>query len=231
MTTAACISDWRNRSIPVPATSGRSRNISRLRAMGGDPTCVPPDFNDAMLAIWEDLWHSMPQSGKVSASVHELLRLYKQKCSRELNRPGTSSEIPPPLLPVSFAQAKDWLLRKQKSLSATLESGAVNESAREVVADLDQSLAEQPLTTAILLEQPAPSAAPFIQPPVMSLGPEPVTAQMRAEERLQLKRAAPSKPRKKAMPKKKPITPEITQRHQRALIRMEELGVQPLKVF
>ena len=33
-------------------------NVPRLRAMGGDPTCVPPDFNNDMLAIWEDLWHS-----------------------------------------------------------------------------------------------------------------------------------------------------------------------------
>ncbi len=64
--------DWRNVSLPE-ATSGRRRNVSRLRAMGGDPTCVPPDFNRGMKAIWEELWTAMPQSGKAGEKVKVLL--------------------------------------------------------------------------------------------------------------------------------------------------------------
>lgn len=34
------------KSTPLPdATPGRRRNVSRLRVMGGDTTCAPPDFN------------------------------------------------------------------------------------------------------------------------------------------------------------------------------------------
>ena len=81
---AACVDKsapaWR--SVPLPdATPGRRRNVARLRAMGGDPTCVPPDFNSSMLAIWEELWHSMPQSGRVSITVNSLLQRYKERCS------------------------------------------------------------------------------------------------------------------------------------------------------
>ena len=181
----------------------------------------------------------MPQSGKVSATVHELLRLYKQRCTAERNRPRHSSESPPALLPVSFSQAKDWLLRQQKALSAALESGAVSESAREVVAELSRSLAEQPSATAALLEQPARPASPALLPPVMSVGPEPVTVQVRAEERQVLKKAGElvaasgkqkgrtqSKPQKK----KKTVSPEMAERQQRASAQMQELGVQPVQV-
>ena len=86
--------------------------------------------------------------------------------------------------PVSFAQAKDWLLRQQKGQSEALETGAVNEDTREVVADLNCSLAEQPASTAALLEQLGRLASPVIPPPppVLSLGPEPVTDHVRAEE-------------------------------------------------
>ena len=69
--------DWRNVSLPE-ATSGRRRNVSRLRAMGGDPTCVPPDFNRGMQAIWEELWSAMPQSGKARDKVKTLLQQYKE---------------------------------------------------------------------------------------------------------------------------------------------------------
>ena len=174
--------DWRN--VPLPGTTpGRRRNVSRLRAMGGDPTCVPPDFNRTMLAVWEELWESMPQSGKVGVTVQGLLQRYKERCRQERKRPRQSSESPPALLPVSFALAKDWLLKQQKASSEALQLGAVNEEAREVVADLSRSLAEQPTSTAALLEQPASRASPAVAPPVMSLGPEPVTDQERAEER------------------------------------------------
>lgn len=139
---------WRSVSLPG-ATPGRRRNVSRLRALGGDPTCVPPDFNSSMLSIWEKLWHSMPQSGRVSVSVNTLLQHYKERCRAERKRPRESSESP--LLPVSFALAKDWLLKQQKAQSEPLEFGAVNEDAREVVADLNLALAEQPASTALPL--------------------------------------------------------------------------------
>ena len=42
-----------------------------------------PYFNDAMLAIWEDLWNAMPQSGKVNVTVKELIQKYKERCRAE----------------------------------------------------------------------------------------------------------------------------------------------------
>ncbi len=101
--------------------------------------CVPPDFNEAMLAIWEELWCAMPETGNTLPKVHELLKLYKERCKEELDRPWTSSEPPPALLPVSFAQAKDWILKQQRSRSQAIESGAVNEEARSVVTELSFS--------------------------------------------------------------------------------------------
>ena len=84
--TAVAIPAWK--SAPIPdASPGRRRNVSRLRAMGGDPKCVPPDFNSSMLAVWEELWHAMPQSGGVGATVHNLLQRYKERCSAERKRP------------------------------------------------------------------------------------------------------------------------------------------------
>lgn len=52
------------------------------------PTCVlweetprvPPD---CMLAIWEELWDSMLQSGRVSVTVNSLLQNYKERCRDE----------------------------------------------------------------------------------------------------------------------------------------------------
>ena len=223
------------RSAPLPDTTpGRRRNVARLRAMGGDPTCVPPDFNSSMLAIWEELWNSMPQSGKVSITVHSLLQQYKERCRVERKRPHQSSASPPALLPVSFALAKDWLLRQQKAQSKALQTGAVNEEAREVVADLSHSLAEQPASTAALLEQPARLASPVVPPPEMSLGPEPVTDQERAEERAEERARRTEEPRvvsgQKAPKKKKVIPPELEERQQRASARMLELGVPPPQV-
>ncbi len=172
------------KSIPLPdATPGRRRNVARLRAMGGDPTCILPDFNSSMLTIWEELWHSMPQSGKVSVTVNSLLQNYKECCRTQRKRPRDSTKSPAALLPVSFAQVKDWLLKQQKALSEPLQTGAVNEEAREVVADFNCSLAEQPASTAALLETPAHPASPVVPPAVMSLGPEQVTDSVTAEER------------------------------------------------
>ena len=228
-------SAWRN--VPLPdASPGRRRNISRLRAMGGDPTCVPPDFNSSMLAIWEELWHSMPQSGRVSVTVNSLLQRYKERCRAERKRPRHSGDSPPALLPVSFAQAKDWLLRQQKAQSEALQTGAVNEYAREVVADLNRSLAEQPASTAALLEQPARPASPVVPRPVMSLGPEPVTDRVRAEEcaeeraRKQAEEPCVVSAKKTVAPKKrKAIPPELEERQKRAAARMLELSVPPLQ--
>ena len=204
--------------------------------MGGDPTCVPPDFNRRMLAVWEELWHSMAQSSKVSAKVNTLLQEYKKHCREERQRLQDSAEIPPALLPVSFAQAKDWLLRQQKSQSQALQIGAVNEQAREVITELQQSLAEQPASTAALLEQPARRASPVVPQPVMSLGPEPITDQVRAEEQAEQrarrqaeksagpshKKAAPSQ--RKAAPQKN-IPQELKERQERESARMLELYV------
>ena len=203
--------------------------------MGGDPNCVPPNFNNSMLAIWDELWHSMPQSGKVGVTVNALLQRYKERCREERKRPRQSSESPPALLPVSFAQAKDWILKQQRAQSEALETGAVNEEAREVVAELHHSLNEQPTSTAALLDQPARPASPVVPPPSMSLGPEPVTDEVRAYERSQKKAAVEREgsgqkkvtPRK--APKKKPIPPELEEWQNKASARMQELGVPPLQ--
>ena len=201
--------------------------------MGGEPTCVPPDFNSSMLAIWEELWHSMPQSGKVGVTVNSLLQRYKERCRAQRKRPRHPSASPPALLPVSFALAKDWLLKQQKAQSEALQTGAVNEDAREVVAYLNRSLAEQPASTTALLEQPARLASPVVRPPVMSLGPEPVTDCVRAEERAEKRaRRQTEKPRavsRQKAPKKKAIPPELEERQQRASARMLELGIPPLQ--
>ena len=137
---------------------------------------------------------------------------------------------------MSFAQAKDWLLRQQKSQCEALQSGAVNEEACEVVVELNRSLAEQPASTAVLLEQPARPASPVVPPPAMSLGPEPVTDHMRAEEHAeeQARRKAEqlptvSRPKRPAAKKKKAISPELEDRQKRAAARMLELGVSPLQ--
>ena len=239
-TAEAARPSWR--SVPLPdATPERRRNVTRLRGMGGNPTCVPPNFNSSMLEIWEELWQSMPQSGKVAVTVNSLLQRYKERCRIERKRPRHSSESPPALLPVSFAQAKDWLFKQQRTQSEALQSGAVNEEAQEVVADFHRSLADQPTSTAALLEQPARLASPAVPPPVMSLGPEPVNDDVRAEERAAHRRAAEPRAvtgQKKvaskksvAAPKKKAIPPELEERQKRASARMEELGVSSLQVF
>lgn len=122
--------------------------------------------------------------------------------------------------------------------AGAIQTGAVNEKAREVVAELNYSLAEQPTSTAALLEQPACQASPVVLPPVISLGPEPVTDQMRAEEwveervRRQAKEPRPrvsSGEKSTAPKKKKAIPPELEERQKRAAIRMLELGVPPLQ--
>ena len=178
----------------------------------------------------------MPQSGKVSTTVNNLLQRYKEHCSAERKRRSHSSECPAALLPVSFAQAKDWLLKQQKLASEPLQSGAVNEESRNVIADLNKSLSEQPPSTSVLLEQPAHPASPIILLPSLSLGPEAVTESERAEERAQeLARKRPNvegQSKKKPPPKKKKvIPPELEERQKRAAARMLELGVSQLQVM
>lgn len=90
-----------------------------------------------------------------SVAANSLLQQYKE-CSRAerkwLRHPP---ESPPALLPVSFAQAKDWLLWQQKAQYEALEARAVNKETQRVVENLNRSLAEQPALTAALLQQPA----------------------------------------------------------------------------
>lgn len=45
---------WKDTPLP-PVTPGRRRNVARLRTMGGDHACIPPDFNNTMLSVWKDL--------------------------------------------------------------------------------------------------------------------------------------------------------------------------------
>ena len=86
-----------------------------------DPsTCVPPELNRSMLAVWEELWHVMPQSGKVSAAVNTLLQHYQECCRAK--RKSHTSDTPPALLPVSFAHAKDWLIRRSSKPSRSAPS-------------------------------------------------------------------------------------------------------------
>ena len=114
---------WKDSPLPQ-VTPGRRRNIARRRAMGGDTTCVPPNFNNTMLSVWNDMWHSMPQSGKISVTVSTLLQRYREHCTAERQQSRHSSESPAALLPVSFSQAKDWLLKRQKAQCQALETGS-----------------------------------------------------------------------------------------------------------
>ena len=97
-----------------------------------------------MLSVWEGLWHSMPQGGKTGTIVSNLLERYNEHCLAERRQPREANESPAALLPVSFAQAKDWLLKQQKHKSLALQMGAVNEDAREVVTELNRCLADHP---------------------------------------------------------------------------------------
>ena len=139
--------------------------------------------------------------------------------------------------------AKDWLRKKQKIHSQAIVAGAVNESAREVVVELSRSLTEQSTSTAHLLEQTPRSASPVIPPPQLSLGPEPVTDETRAQERrehmaqkqrehgTQKRKATTSQPSHAPKPKKpKAVPPEMEERQQRAQARMLQLGVTPVDV-
>ena len=118
----------------------------------------------------------------------------------------------------------------------------MNEEAREVVADLDRSLAEQSISKVALLEQPAQPASPVVPPPVMSFGPEPVTDQVTAEERAeehackqaeerhgQKKDPETVIPKKVAPRKKKAIPPELEERQRKASDRMLKLDFPPLQ--
>ena len=162
------------------------------------------------------------------------LQQYKEHCQLERKCSRLPTQSPPALLLVSFARAKDWLVKQRKALSKLLNSGAINEEAREVVMDLNIFLADQPTSIAALLDQPAQSVVPT---PSMSLGPEKVTDEEQAKERSEewaknkaspktLKKVAP----KKAVPKKaKLIPPELQERQARAAAQMLELSVVPVE--
>ena len=159
----------------------------------------------------------MPQSGKVSATVHHLLQQYKEQCHKERKRQCGGDSSPLALVPVSFSQAKDWLIKQQRTVSEALNVGAVNEEAREVISELNRSLTEQPTSTARLLQQEARQAEPVILPPQLSLGPEPVTQEIRAQEQRELTASDPPLKKRKInqapTPKKvKPVPPELAER-------------------
>ena len=117
----------------------------------------------------------MPQSGKVNLLVKDILIKYKEHCREERKRERDSNRAPPPLLSMSFAQAKDWLIKQQRANAEALTIGIVNEESREITTELNISLSDQSATTSALLQQPARSAAPVIPISQLSLGPEAVT--------------------------------------------------------
>ena len=218
--------------------------------MGGDVTSVPPDFNVNMTGIWNELWQSMPQTGRPGVVVKQLMTQYKQRCEDERKKHEQDGDrCPLDLFPVSFAHAKDWLLKKQRAQSEALMAGAVNETAREVITELSQSLDEPSTSAASLLEQPARPASPVIPLPQLSLGPELVTDEARAEERrkrTQERREQQGKPPAKSAgrsetphaetprapraKKPKAVDPEMQERQERAKTRMLQLGVTPVEV-
>ena len=57
-----------------------------------------------MKAIWEQLFDTMPQSGKIGAVVHKLLQKYNEKCREEREKLRDTQESTL-LFPVSFAYA------------------------------------------------------------------------------------------------------------------------------
>ena len=124
----------------------------------------------------------MPQTGQVSLTITNLLQKYKEWCAAERKK-RSHMQSRTPLLPVSFGQAKDWMLRQQRAQSIAIQEGIVNDSAREAVSELRQPLTQQPPFAAALLQQPPHTASPTIPPPNMSLGPDQVTSQEKAAER------------------------------------------------
>lgn len=173
--------------------------------MGGNATCVPPNFNTTMESVWVELWNSMPQSGKVGVTVKQLQH-YKERCQIERKSQLDMDESPLALLPVSFAQAKDWLLKQQRAHSVAIEVGTVNEAARQVVSELRQALSDQPTSTARLLELPPRPASPAIPTPQFSFGPEQISDATRAEEHA---RQNPPKKRTRAQPSQKTKKPKL----------------------
>ena len=126
----------------------------------------------------------MPQTGRPGVVVKQLLTQYKKRCEDERKKHEQDGDrCPLDLFPVSFAHAKDWLLKKHRAQSEAFMAGAVNKTAREVITELSQSLDKPTTSAASLLEQPAQPASPVIPLPQLSLGPEPVTDEARAEER------------------------------------------------
>ena len=95
--------------------------------------------------------------------------------------------------------------------------------------------AEQPVSTAALLELLAQPASPVVPSPAISLGPERVTEQEKAKERAEERahRKAEEPHASSALPKKKKkeaISPELEERQKRASACMLELGVPRLQV-
>ena len=83
-----------------------------------------------------------------------------------------------------------------------------------------------------------PLASPAVPPAAISLGPEQVTDQVRAEKRAEVQgrkkgeecACAESVPKAPPQKKRKTIPPELEERQQRASARLLELGVPALQV-
>ena len=170
------------KTAPLPQVSpGRKRNVPRLRAMSGHPLCVPPNFNEEMEAVWLKLWSSMPQRGSPSTLVKTLLDQYREH-SRIMRKKRGPGESPPALLPVSFAHAKEWLLRQQREESSAIEAGVVNTIARNLTEELTACLQQQPESALAALDRPARPAQPVVPESQPSSGPQPITLEDRVKD-------------------------------------------------
>ncbi len=101
---------------------------------------------------------------------------------------GSDNQIRAPLLFYLFLLLllKIISLASKENTLKAVQMGTVNEEARRVVSELNCCLLDQPTSTARLLNQDACLASPVLPPPQLSLGPEPVTEEMRAEEHKEL---------------------------------------------
>lgn len=68
--------DWQSSPLPN-VTPARRSHVAHFHSRGGHSTCAPPDFNDSMLAMWEELWNAMPQTGRVNLTMKYLIMTLK----------------------------------------------------------------------------------------------------------------------------------------------------------
>uniref|UniRef100_A0A1X7UTA9 Uncharacterized protein n=1 Tax=Amphimedon queenslandica TaxID=400682 RepID=A0A1X7UTA9_AMPQE len=72
-----------NESVPLVILHSHSLSASPPRHQRNTPPqcCTPPQKK---VAIWEQIFETTTQSGKIGAVVHNLLEKYKEKCTEEL---------------------------------------------------------------------------------------------------------------------------------------------------